>query len=413
MRVLHCADLHIGFAAYQRLTRDGINVREHDVGLTLTRFVDEVIAVAPDAVVIAGDVFHSARPSNHAIILAYAQFSRLVAALPNTPIVMAAGNHDLSKTGVSGCILKLFRELGIHVADHSAMRFSFPPLGLSVLAVPDIAGVNRPELRPDPSSRYNVLCLHGDARGVRQGGADRRASLTDISSEEMGAEQWSYIGLGHYHQYEQIALNAFYSGSIDFTSSNIWAEIPIPKGFIVRDLATGAHTFHALPAARLVIDCPPIQAFGETTEAIDLAIRDALADIPADAIVRLMVHDIERSTQHSLDQKALNAYRRRFLHFRLDYRRPSLVKHGGALVSARCTVDDEGAGRRKTLREEVDARMVKRIAAGMIPADVDGEAVRATVKHYLDLAYADDEPSDTIETELRDSIAQKPVRKSA
>ncbi|HEU4990688.1 MAG TPA: metallophosphoesterase, partial [Gemmatimonadaceae bacterium] len=64
MRVVHLSDLHLGFRQYQRLTPLGANQREADVALTFKRTVDRVIALHPDLVVIAGDVFHSVRPTN-------------------------------------------------------------------------------------------------------------------------------------------------------------------------------------------------------------------------------------------------------------------------------------------------------------------------------------------------------------
>ncbi len=407
MRIVHCADLHIGYSAYQRLTRAGINAREHDVGSTLTRLVDAIIAVAPDAVVIAGDVFHSARPSNHAIVHAYAQFSRMVAALPNAPIVIAAGNHDLSKTVASGSILQLFARIGVHVADRSAMRFAFPSMGLSVLAVPDVAGLARPELVPDAGHQYNVLCLHGDAQGVTQGGADRRVSLESISPAEMNADAWNYVALGHYHQYEQIAPNVFYSGSIDFTSSNPWQEIATPKGFVVRDLATGEHTFHELTPGRRFIDVPRIYAADLTPAEIDARIREAVdACAIDDAVVRLVVHDVERDIARALDHKALREYGARALNFNFDFRRPAPATVARGDLSAA----EIGKLRRKSMHE----RLREKLETFGIGADVDRGQLVALGGRYLDAAIADSEPSDSLEQQLRDSIAiQTALEKSA
>ena len=117
MRIVHLADLHLGFRQYQRLTPSGINQREADVAGTVQRAVAQVIALAPELVVVGGDIFHSVRPSNPAILHAFRAFSAIREALSETPIVMVAGNHDAPRTSETGCILRLFREIGVYVAD--------------------------------------------------------------------------------------------------------------------------------------------------------------------------------------------------------------------------------------------------------------------------------------------------------
>ena len=56
MRLVHLADLHLGFRQYQRLTASGTNQREDDVAATVQRAITQIIEVAPDLVVIGGDV---------------------------------------------------------------------------------------------------------------------------------------------------------------------------------------------------------------------------------------------------------------------------------------------------------------------------------------------------------------------
>src|SRR6185312_12937635 len=117
MRLVHLADIHLGFRQYQRQTPGGINQREHDVALSLKRVIDLVIQLRPEVVLIAGDVFHTVRPTNPAILHAFIQFARLTKELPDTRVVMVAGNHDTPRTSETGCILGLFRPLGISVVD--------------------------------------------------------------------------------------------------------------------------------------------------------------------------------------------------------------------------------------------------------------------------------------------------------
>jgi len=69
MRIAHLADLHLGFRQFQRLDASGVNQREADVAGAFRRAIDAVIDRRPDAVLIAGDLFHSVRPTNRAIFI--------------------------------------------------------------------------------------------------------------------------------------------------------------------------------------------------------------------------------------------------------------------------------------------------------------------------------------------------------
>src|SRR5690606_35663710 len=130
----------------------------------------------------------------------FLQFQRLRQALPNTPVVMVAGNHDTPRSADTGCILRLFHELGMEVVDGEARRVSFAGGALSVLAVPDMLGNKSIALEPDASARWNVLLLHGEVEGMLPAGATEvdRASF-EISREKLRAPEWDYVALGHSH----------------------------------------------------------------------------------------------------------------------------------------------------------------------------------------------------------------------
>ena len=367
MRLVHLSDLHLGFRQYQRLTPGGINQREADVARSFMSVVDRVIALQPDIVLIGGDVFHNVRPTNPAILHAFRQLNRLRNALGDTPVVMVAGNHDTPRSSETGCILSLFRDsIGIHVVDRESQRIPFPELDLSVLAVPDVPGP-KPSLVPDSAYKYNVLLLHGEVQGMLPAhiaAPDRKA--VEISKEELGASRWTYVALGHYHVYRQIAPNAYYSGSIDYTSANGWGELYeerlagiTGKGFIERDLETGEHIFHSMPPSRPLIDLPPVSARGLTVAEVDARIRSTIEQCEGgvdDKIVRLVVRDLPRHIARDLDHKALREFKRRALHFHLDTRRPEVVRLQG----------QASPGRRPSLADVVREKLMSRLLEGDI-----------------------------------------------
>jgi len=395
MRLVHLSDLHLGYRQYQRLTPGGVNQREADVAATFRTAIDRVIALDPDLVVVAGDIFHAVRPPNQAILHAFMQFGRLVHALPDAKIILVAGNHDSPRSAETGGILQLFAQLGLYVVDREPRRLSFPDRELSVLAVPDVPGVVLPSLTPDDDARYNVLVIHGEVRGMLPDGAmaGDRASV-EFTHEDLHSAHWSYVALGHYHVFREVAPNAFYSGSIDYTSVNPWGELYEQrvagidgKGFVERDLDTGAITFHSLPAARPFIDLPPVNArnltAAETDERIRSTVESCVGGIE-DKIVRLIVRDVPRHIARELDHKAIRDYKRQALNFHLDVRRPDVLRLHGA-----------GApGRRPSLNEIVREKLLAR----PLDSDVDRTTLVERAIAYLDEAQLIAVPSGLLDT---------------
>ena len=343
--------------------------------------VDKVIAVAPDLVLVGGDVFHQVRPTNTAIVQAYIHFARIRAALPSAVIVMVAGNHDTPRSSETGSILRLFVELGLHVVDAEPQALDFPELDLSILAVA-MNPYPQPQFKPSGARRFNVLLLHGSVEGEYGGfGGPPPMVAQEIPEEDLHMAEWDYIALGHYHVYKSPTrrANTFYSGATDYTSSNIWGEKAeerelgvVGKGIIERNLVTGTHVFHPLPASREFVDLPPMSARGMTTNELNDAIVEAVESTAGgidDKVVRLVVYDVPRHLARQLDHKRFREFRRRALHFQLDAHRPETIRRVGG-----------GApGRRASLDELVRDKLRERI----IPPDVDREALVELGTKYL------------------------------
>ncbi len=391
VRLVHLSDLHLGFRQYHRVTPLGINQREADVALAFRRAMDRVIQLGPDVVVIAGDVFHSVRPMNAAIIDAFRQFARLTQALPDAIVVMVAGNHDRPRSTETECILRLFMPLGIHVVDMESKRLSFPERSLSILAVPDLRD-RLPALSSDPASRYNVLVLHGEVEGLLPAYLMRGERVAmEIPRRALTAGDWSYVALGHHHVHRQMAERAFYAGSLDYTSRNPWGDLAeeralgLPgKGFVEVDLDAGTQQFHYMPPSRPLIELDPISARGMSAGDVDAAIRQRVDSCKGgidERIVRLLVRDVPRHVVRDLDHRALRDYRRRALHFQLDTRRPEVIR---SAVSG-------APGRRPTLTAMVESYLMRR----PLGSGLDRAALVQLGLHYLKDASAGEQGADS------------------
>ncbi len=373
MKIAHLADLHLGFRQYHRQTPAGINQREADTALAFRQAVDGVLAARPDAVIVAGDLFHSVRPTNAAIVFAFQQFQRIRAALPDAPIVLIAGNHDTPRSTETGSILRLFDELGVDVATHEARRFSYPRLDLSVLAVPHEALVRaeRPLLRPDGSARYEVLVAHGEVDGVFP--SDRSTveyGGAHVRPDEFGPGEWSYVAFGHYHVRTELGTRAWYCGSLEYVSTNPWGELRdeaekgvAGKSWLLADLDTGIADARPIAPARRVLDLPRLDGSDMSAEELQAAIAARVAAVPggiADQVVRLVVTGVPRHVGRQLDHAVLRGWKSEALHFQLDLRRPEPARTTGV-----------GApGRRQTLPDIVQDYLSRR----QLPAGIDRAA---------------------------------------
>lgn len=380
MRLIHLSDLHLGIRQFQRQTPAGMNQREVDVAGVFQKTVDRVIELAPDLVLIAGDVFHNVRPPNPSILHTFQHLSRLTRALPNAIVVMVAGNHDTPRAVETGCILRLFAPLGIQVVDTEPRRLSFPEHGLSVLAVPDVPGLSV-AYDIDPAATYNVLAMHAGMPGsVPDLYGYLEPAAHEVAPEDIAFDRWSYVALGHHHVFAQFRPHACYSGALEYTSINIWGEVSeqragkLPgKGFIEYDLARKKRTFHKVEPARPIVDLPPITASGMTAADVDAAIAANARSIKGgvdDKIVRQVVREIPRHVARELDHKMLRELRRRALQYHLDTRRPELLR---ALPLTGV------GGRRPSLMEMVRDRLWSR----PLTPDIDREALVELGMRYL------------------------------
>ena len=369
MKLAHLADLHLGFRQYDRQTPRGGNQREADVAEAFRRAVDDLLEQRPDLIVLAGDVFHSVRPTNAAILFCFRELQRLRTGLPDAPVVVIAGNHDTPRSSETGTILRLYEALGVEVAVERARRIVFPRLECAVLAVPHqaLAADERPALRPDRGARYNVLVTHGQLPGL----GDERATMEYggalLTREALAPAQWDYVALGHYHVAHQVDENAWYAGSLEYVAPNPWGQLRdeadagrAGKGYLLVELPGARVTFRPIAPVRRHLELPPIEGKGLAAGEIDARIAAQVAACRPpidDQIVRQVVFDVSRATARELDHAAIRAYKARALHFQLDLRRPEAERAAGL----------GSGGRRQTLLETVREFLERR----PLDADVD------------------------------------------
>jgi exonuclease SbcD len=380
VKLAHLADLHLGFRQYDRQTPRGGNQREADVAEAFRHALDDLLAQRPDLIVLVGDIFHSVRPTNPAILFCFQQLQRLRAGLPDSPIVVVAGNHDTPRSSETGTILRLYEALGVEVAVERPRRIVFSRLDCSVLAVPHqaLVGDDPPALRAERGTRFNVLATHGQVPGLGEERGTMEYGGALVTRDILAPAQWDYVALGHYHVAHQVEPNVWYAGSLEYISPNPWGQLQdeqdrgrAGKGYLLVELPGSRVTFRPIASVRRHVELPPIEGKGLTPKELDAQIAAAVAGAkPAidDQIVRQLVFDVSRATARDLDHAAIRAYKARALHFQLDLRRPEVHR----------TEASGAPGRRQTLPETVQEFLEHR----PLDADLDrAEFVRLGVEY--------------------------------
>jgi DNA repair exonuclease SbcCD nuclease subunit len=395
VKLAHLADLHLGFRQFDRQTSRGANQREVDIAEAFKRAVDDILEQQPQLIVIAGDLFHSVRPTNAAILYCFRQLHRLRTGLPDSPIVVIAGEHDTPRSTETGSILRLYEALGVEIAVEDARRIVFPKLDCAVLAVPQqaLAKADRPALRPEPGgTTLNVLVTHGVYGGLGEERGTMEYGGAELTRELLAPEKWDYIGLGHYHTAQSIAANAWYAGSLEYLPPNPWGQIQddhdaakgkkrhAGKGYLIVELPGARVTFRAIEPSRRHIDLPSIPGAGRNAKELDAAIAERVGSAKIDdQIVRLVVWDVDRATARDLDHAAIRGYKARALNFQLDLRRPQTQRIAGTAA---------GSGtQRRTLNETVRDFLGRR----PLDAELNRETfVKLGVEYLEAAARADD-----------------------
>lgn len=229
MKFFHLSDLHIGLKLFNRDLRE-------DQEYILRQITDIAVREQPQAVVIAGDIYDKAVPSAEAVEVFDRFIAGLNSALPDTAVMMIAGNHD------SGPRINCFRSV---LSRQNVYMIGQPPIvegeQIEKVILKDESGpVNfylLPFVRPsmvkqltgvdengnnlsynealhrligreeiDPSQR-NVIVSHQfylpsgtDAEAVERMDSEVRTvgNIDQISADIL--EQFDYAALGHIHK---------------------------------------------------------------------------------------------------------------------------------------------------------------------------------------------------------------------
>lgn len=228
MKIFITADWHFGVQSNGKI-ENGINSRIHDISIVIDSFIKDVRKNKPDIVIIAGDLFHTNKPSPYLINLVT---SKIVELAKYSKVVIIPGNHDQSHNtsavqflGTASLPNVYASELPIihHIDDCTIACFPYPRK--SVYGTDDNYMLNVAEdiYRLEDTSdaigaSYRFLVTHLTCQGFSYGIERGMAILTEsnIDYETLTNYEWDAVFMGHIHQqqYKEIdGIPIMYVGS--------------------------------------------------------------------------------------------------------------------------------------------------------------------------------------------------------
>ncbi len=310
MIVAHLSDLHLGFRAYGHTER-GVDVRERDVAVAWERAVQELVRLAPQVVVVAGDVFDRPDPPAGALVTLARGLELLRSSLPQTPVLMVAGPRDTPRRpGDPGALAVLDTFPNVEAAAGLPRSILLERLDLHASLVPYRAAVREPALtpEPDPRARWNLLVLH-----AREGGPEEGGVFVDPAD-------WDYVALGGEHRRRRVSGRIQYSGSLERAALDPWDEAADEKGFLTVDLERGETTFHPIPG-RAVVALAPVRVGPGDPDRLRRRVDEVTREVPggiAGKIVRLRLEGVDPEDLLCLQGEQLHSLRQRALHLAVE-----------------------------------------------------------------------------------------------
>jgi exonuclease SbcD len=314
MKILHVADTHIGYSAYNKLDENGYNQREMDVYSALSQVVDRALKLEPDLLLHSGDLFDSVRPSNRAISFVMEQLLRLSEA--GIPAVIISGNHSTPKLRETGSVFRVFEHIkNLHLA-YAGKYEAFEFGDLKVHALPhcmdkEIFNSELNSVKPDKNFGKNIM-LHAGISGMSVFRMNEfNEQLAATGQLERG---FDYVALGHYHKHCEVSDKIVYAGSTERLG---FGEAGQDKGFVMLDLETGRWEFEKLES-RKMLDFQPIDCSGMSAIEIASTVKSALdSEDIAGAIVRQRLENVARGEYNALDISGIRRLASESLYFEL------------------------------------------------------------------------------------------------
>ncbi len=208
--IVHTGDVHLG--APLGWLGEAAGEQRRELRATFTRVVDLALERRADCLIVAGDLFDSTSPPASDVRFAISELTRFTGA--GGAAVVLPGSHDHLGPGT---VYESYRQefakvdglVVLGLDEKTSVELTHRGLAVHGRGLRTNASTTRPlgELKPSQGIPINVAVAHGSVEIVPGASSDHPVSPAELSSG------WSYVALGHWHSWQQVAENAVYAGS--------------------------------------------------------------------------------------------------------------------------------------------------------------------------------------------------------
>lgn len=218
MKFIHTADIHLGCVPDKGQAWS--ENRKNEIWHSFERLIQVAAKEEVKLLLIAGDLFH-----RQPLLKELQQVNYLFSKIPNTKIILIAGNHDYIR---KGSLYEKF-EWNANVfflKDSNCESINFPELNAEIYGLSYTAREIRESLyygiQPTKDNRINILLAHGgDEKHI------------PIQKEQLLRSGFDYIALGHIHKPMEIQKNRMlYPGALEPLDCNDVGE----HGFVIGNM---------------------------------------------------------------------------------------------------------------------------------------------------------------------------------
>ena len=348
MKILHCADIHLGYETHGRLDpATGLNTRLVDFKRCLDVMVARAVEEDIDLFLFCGDAYRTADPTPTQQQLLADGLAPLADA--GIPIAMIVGNHDHPVSFGKASAVDIFQHLSgrvqvfrkiasvqIETKSGPLQLVAMPwPIRSVLLSREQYRRKTALEIRETIETMYDafiktaaaeldprlpaVVAGHFSVEGAELGGSERTSLIAHepkFTVAQLAQPGVDYVALGHIHKFQDrnednfkagIGPPVVYSSSIERIS---FKEADSRKGFVLVDIdlqpdgsKKTTYEYVDTPARRFVaIECDAREAV-DPTQAILAAIEKHEV---ADSVVRVR-YRVTEAQAPLVDSRALRA----------------------------------------------------------------------------------------------------------
>lgn len=258
MRFIHTGDIHLG--AHPENKREWAKDRGDEIWGTFERLIKKIKMDPVDLLIIAGDLFH-----RQPLLREIKEVDYLLSTIPDTKVVICAGNHDAIK---KGSFYEGFQwsENVIFLEDKNIMKADIDGTDICVYGLSyhetEIEENLYDHIMIDDIHKINILVAHGgDEKHI------------PVNRKKLAMSGFDYVAMGHIHKPEIDEKNKIaYCGSLEPIDMNDMGQ----RGYIYGEVSKHGLELEFVPFARRIYK---EIAFTVTPTVTNLEIRHKLADL--------------------------------------------------------------------------------------------------------------------------------------